>query len=138
MADLIGEAARRHGIEVDVKLVEETKPEDLLEYDGIVVGSPTYFSNISWQVKRLIDESIVLYRDGHQLEGKVGGCFTSSGTHKDAEDCIRMIEIALGVHHRMSMVPGIIGASWLKDEQLAEICRKYGEEIARKLTALIK
>lgn len=134
MAELICEGARQHGTEADMKRVEETNPEDLVEYDGIAIGSPTYFSNICWQVKKLIDESIILYRENHQLEGKVGGCFTSSGTHKDAEDCIRMLELALGVHHKIRMVPGILRASWHKDEHVAKMCREYGEEIARKIT----
>lgn len=135
MAELIGEGAGGAGVSVDVKSVEDCGPEDLVEYDGIVVGSPTYFSNVAWQVKRLIDESITLYRKGHQLDGKVGGCFTSSGTRGDAEDCIKMLELAFGRHHGMKMVPGIVKASWDKDEQVAKMCREYGEKIAEQIVS---
>ncbi len=40
---------------MEVKRVEECRLNDLAEADGIVIGSPTYFSNVAWQVKKLID-----------------------------------------------------------------------------------
>lgn len=133
MAELISEGAKQSGIDVALKGVEECEPDDLVEADGVVIGSPTHFSNVAWQVKKLIDESIVLYRKGHQLKEKVGGSFTSSGTHKDAENCIKMMELAFGLHHEMRMVPGIIRASWDKEEKVSKMCREYGAEIARNL-----
>jgi len=134
MAELIGEGARGLGVDVEIKRVEECKLEDLVRADGIVVGSPTYFSNVAWQVKKLIDESIAQYRKKHQLQNKVGGCFTSAGTKEDARDCIRMLELTFGKHHRMKMVPGIIRASDDRWEEVIKTCRKYGEEIAEKMT----
>ena len=111
MAEKISEGAEQLGVEVEVKRIEECRLNDLVEADGIVIGYPTYFSNVAWQVKRLIDESIALYRKGRQLRDKVGGCFTSSRTRSDGEDCIRMLELAFGLHHKMEMIPGIIRAS---------------------------
>ena len=133
MAELIGEGARGLGADVEIKRVEECKPEDLVRADGIAVGSPTYFSNVAWQVKKLIDESIAQYRNGRQLRGKVGGCFTSAGTKADAEDCLRMLELALSRHHEMKMVPGITKASDDEWEEAIKTCRKYGEEIAKNM-----
>ena len=94
MAEEIGKGAEQLGVKAEVKSVQECRFEDLAEADGIVIGSPTYFSNVAWQVKRLIDESITLYRKEHQLENKVGGCFTSSGTRRDGKDCISARVIA--------------------------------------------
>jgi len=133
MADAIGKGAERLEVTVEVKRVEECGLNDLAGADGIVIGSPTYFSNVAWQVKRLIDESIALYRRERQLRDKVGGCFTSSGTHRDGKDCIRMLELALGLHHRLRMVPGIIRASGDREEEVSQMCQKYGSEIARQI-----
>jgi len=133
MAEAIGRGAERLGVTVKVKRVEECRLNDLAEADGIVVGSPTYFSNVAWQVKKLIDESIALYRGGHQLRDKVGGCFTSSGTRRDGKDCIRMLELALGLHHRLKMVPGIMRVSGDREEEVAQMCQKYGREIAKQI-----
>ena len=133
MAEEIGKGAERLGVAVEVKSVEECRLNDLAEADGIVIGSPTYFSNVAWQVKKLIDESITLYRKGHQLRGKVGGCFTSSGTRRDGKDCIRMLELAFGLHHRLKMVPGIVRASGDREEEVSKMCQQYGMEIARQI-----
>ena len=133
MAEEIGRGARRLGVEVEVKRVEECSLEDLVEADGIVVGSPTYFSNVAWQVKKIIDESVVLYRK-RQLKGKVGGCFTSSGTRRDGENCLKMLEIAFGFHHGMRMLPGIVRASGDDEKKVSEMCQQYGAEIAKQLS----
>lgn len=131
MAEEIAKGAERQGVKARLKRVEECKLKDLDEADGIVIGSPTYFSNVAWQVKRLIDESIALYRGGRRLRDKVGGCFTSSGTRRDGEDCIRTMELALGLHHKLKIVPGIIRTSGNAEEETSKMCQQYGGEIAR-------
>jgi len=133
MAEEIGKGADQLGVNVQIKSVEECELSDLAEADGIVIGSPTYFSNVSWQVKKLIDESITLYRRGHQLGDKVGGCFPSSGTRRDGKDCIRMLELTLGFHHKLKMVPGIIRSSGDREEEVSEMCQQYGMEIVKQI-----
>jgi NAD(P)H dehydrogenase (quinone) len=86
MARTIAEAIRSSSTNVTVEGVEKFDTSLLPNYDGIVVGSPTYFSNMAWQVKKMIDESIVHYRGG-KLKGKVAGVFTSAGTKEDGKDC---------------------------------------------------
>ena len=98
-----------------------------------MIGSPTYFSNVAWQVKKLIDESITLYRRGHELRGKVGGCFTSAGTRRDGKDCVRMLELTLGFHHKLKVVGGIIRASDDGEEEVNKMCQQYGREIAGRI-----
>jgi len=133
MAEEIGKGAQRPGLKVEVRRVEECSLDGLAQADGIVVGSPTYFSNVAWQVKKLIDDSIALYRRSRQLRGKVAGCFTSSGTQRDAKDCIRMLELAFGFHHKMRMIPGIARIDGDPDELVSETCRQYGAEIGRQM-----
>ncbi|HIE23399.1 MAG TPA: flavodoxin family protein [Candidatus Korarchaeota archaeon] len=132
MAGEIAKGAEQTGVKVEVKSVEECNLSDLAEADGIVIGSPTYFSNVSWQIKKLIDESIELYRR-RRLKNKIGGCFTSSGTHRDGKDCIRMIELAFGLHHKMKMIPGLIRASGDDWGKISMKCREYGKKIAEKI-----
>jgi len=59
-----------------VKKVEETNNEDLLKADGIIIGSPTYYGQMSGKIKTLFDKSVEIHG---KLEGKIGGAFTSSG-----------------------------------------------------------
>jgi NAD(P)H dehydrogenase (quinone) len=133
MAEEIGKGAEQLGVNVQTKSVEECELSDLAEADGIVMGSPTYFSNVAWQMKKLIDESITLYRKEHQLRGKVGGCFTSSGTRRDGKDCVRMLELTLGLHHKLKMLPGIIRASGDREEEISKMCQEYGTKIAKQI-----
>ncbi len=47
--------------------------QKMLEADGIIIGSPTYFSNVSSEVKALIDRAgLVAIANGHSLKRKVG------------------------------------------------------------------
>ena len=133
MAQTIADGAREQGISVKVLPVEDCTMEDLEMADGIVVGSPTYFSNMAWQVKKLVDESISLYRRDHLLQGKVAGCFTSSGTRTDGDDCIKTLEVAFGHHHRMKMLEGIVRVSNDPNPKIERLCKNYGRRIAKTL-----
>ncbi len=135
MARAIAEGAESGGMQASVKRVEECELDDLVQADCLALGSPTYFSNVAWQVKKLIDESIELY-GSKELKDKVGGFFTSSGTERDAKDCLKMIEIALGFHHEMSLVqPGLICVRRQPQEKTVAECQEYGRRLARELVA---
>ena len=76
MAEAVAEAgAAVAGVSVDLKSVDQLAPKDLLDYDAIVMGSPTYYGSMSAELKRLIDESVAFHGE---LAGKVGGAFSSS------------------------------------------------------------
>ena len=50
--------------------------EKIIQANGIIIGSPTYYGLLSGKIKSFIDESIRVHG---KLQGKVGGVFTSSG-----------------------------------------------------------
>jgi len=62
-------------VNVALKTAEETDEDELLGWDGIIVGSPTYYGLPSAQIKDLFDRSV---KHHGELEGKVGGAFTSA------------------------------------------------------------
>ena len=72
MAKAIAEAMKSSAMSVTVEDVGKFDISLLPNYDSIVLGSPTNFSNVAWQVKKVIDESIVHYRDG-EIEGESSG-----------------------------------------------------------------
>jgi NAD(P)H dehydrogenase (quinone) len=97
MATHIARGAETAGVNAILKKVEDCTLNDLVEADGIAVGSPTHYSNITWQIKRLMDETILtFYTKGHSLRNKVCGCFTSTGAYSDGKECLRMLELAFG------------------------------------------
>ena len=45
----------------------------MIEADGIIIGSPTYFSNVSTEIKALIDRAgLVAIANDHMFKRKVG------------------------------------------------------------------
>lgn len=76
LAEILAEALKEEGLEVTLKPVSEVKVEELTEYDGIAIGSPTYYGQMASEVKKLIDESVALHG---RLDGKVGLAFTTAG-----------------------------------------------------------
>ena len=135
MARAIGRGAEAEGVRATVKRVEDCELPDLVQADGLALGSPTYFSNVAWQVKKLIDESIELY-GGKELKDKVAGIFTSSGTERDATDCLKMMEIALGFHHGMTLVePGLIRVNSDSEDKTRAECQQYGARLVKELVA---
>ena len=127
MAAAIGQGARSvEGVDVLVKVADATTNDDLLAADGIVLGSPTWFRLPAWPLKRVVDESIAIYR---QLAGRVGGAFTSTGTFVDGVTCLRALKDALE-EHRIQMVGKGVLAIGAPDEEELECCRAYGRDVA--------
>ena len=59
-----------------LKPVDQVTNDDWLSADAIIVGSPTYFGQMASRIKRMFDITEKIYG---QLEGKVGGAFTTAG-----------------------------------------------------------
>jgi hypothetical protein len=56
-----------------------------------------------------VDETLLdFYAQGHTLQGKPCGCFTSSGTFADGQECVRMLEQAFRVALKMKIAPGLV------------------------------
>jgi len=75
MAEIIAEAMNEAGLKTDCKAVNKVKAEDLLGYDAIVVGSPTYYGHMAGQIKQLFDDTVSFHG---KLDGKVGAAFSSA------------------------------------------------------------
>jgi NAD(P)H dehydrogenase (quinone) len=75
MAEIIAEAVKEEAVSVDLKDVNSLKAKDLLNYDGIVIGSPTYYGSMAYQIKKLFDESVEFHGS---LDGKIGAAFSSA------------------------------------------------------------
>ncbi len=117
------------GIDVDLKKVEETKVESLTDYDGIILGSPTYYGLPSAEIKKFIDESVKLHG---KLEGKVGGAFSSSANKAGGNETTIMAMLEAFLIHGMIVKgtpngdhygPVVVGSQSGDD---LEQCRNYG------------
>jgi len=140
MAFAVAEGAKQiKGVKVIVKRVEQASVEDFLGVDGIIMGSPTYYGQMSAKLKALIDESVKIHG---KLEGKVGAAFTSSGgTATGAETTILSILQAMLVHGMI--VQGRsddkhYGAAAVGSPREKELksCKKLGKRVAKLIKKL--
>lgn len=134
MAKLIAEGARSAGgVEVDVRPVDAVTPDDMLEMDAIIMGSPVYFGTMASQLKKLIEDSVAYFT---RMDGKLGGAFVSSGSvHGGNETTLLDIAKALMVHGMI--VKGVAGGAHFgpvavgaPDDDEGEECRRYGYDLA--------
>lgn len=123
LANAIAEGAREAGAEATVKRVPElmplevaqkagakldqtapiAHPNELVDYDAIIIGSPTRFGRISSQVANFLDQTGGLWANG-KLIGKVGGAFaTTASQHGGAETTLFSILTNM-MHHGMITV----------------------------------
>ena len=75
MASFISDAMEKAGLSTKCKSVTDTKVDELLDADAIVVGSPTYYGRAAAPIAQLFDESVSKHG---KLDGKVGAAFSSS------------------------------------------------------------
>lgn len=75
MAEEVVEGIRQEAVEADLKDVKAVEPDQLMEYQGIIIGSPTYYGTMAYQLKKLFDASVSFHG---KLDGKVGAAFSSS------------------------------------------------------------
>ena len=140
MALAVAEGARENrDVQVTLKKVDEVSNEDLLEAAGIVIGSPTYYGQMSSKIKTLFDKSISIHG---KLAGKVGAAFTSSGgAASGAETTIISILIAMLIHGMIiqgQTSSGHYGAAAVGTPKETEIekCREIGKMISNLVMRL--
>jgi NAD(P)H dehydrogenase (quinone) len=116
-------AAEVEGVEVAVKRVPETMPEEvarkagakldqaapvatveeLADYDALVFGTPTRFGNMCGQMRNFLDQTGRQWSEG-TLIGKIGSAFTSTASqHGGQETTLTSFHSTL-LHHGMVIV----------------------------------
>ncbi|KPJ58535.1 MAG: flavodoxin [Planctomycetes bacterium DG_23] len=139
MAAFVEEGVRGRGVEVETKRVEDVQLEELLQAEGIIIGSPTYYGTMAAEIKRLLDESVKYHG---KLEGKVGGAFSSSGgigggNETTVLDILKSLLVhgivVQGTSQGDHYGPVAVGAP---DERSAKNCRRLGERVAELVKKL--
>ncbi|MCF7873519.1 MAG: NAD(P)H-dependent oxidoreductase [Candidatus Omnitrophica bacterium] len=75
IAELIAGFLKKEKVEVDIADTGSFEAKKLVNYDGIIVGSPTYYGTLAASVKELFDQSVAFHG---KLDGKVGAAFSTS------------------------------------------------------------
>ena len=142
MAHAVAEGARQvKSAEVVLKKVDDATLNDLEWADAILVGSPTYYGQMSAKIKAFFDKSVEIHG---KLEGKVGAAFTSSGgTATGAETTLLSIIEAMLIHGMIvqgraeNKHYGAAAVEAPNKEEL-KICRELGKRTAKLALKLKK
>ncbi|PYD48428.1 NAD(P)H:quinone oxidoreductase [Novacetimonas pomaceti] len=120
MAHAVAEGVRQAGVTVDVKRVPETvpeeiartshfkldqaapiaTPEELPDYDAIIVGAPTRFGRLPSQMASFWDRTGGLWAKG-ALIGKLGAAFTSTAVQHGGQETTLFSILTNLIHHGM-------------------------------------
>jgi flavorubredoxin len=126
IAHFVAEGIKLSGVAATVLVAAEIKREaDLEGYDALVIGSPTYHSEMMQSVKTLLAVA-----EKASLQGKIGGAFGAYGWSGEAPD---QIFDAMKNILKMNMVNGSLklkSALIVDGEQTA---RDYGCDIANRI-----
>lgn len=128
MAEAVAEGARVvQG--VDVELRYYAKPEELAEYDAVVVGVPTYHHDMTIDIKNLFEEAAV---KNTNLKDRIGAAFGSYGWSGEAP---RLVIEIMQNKFGMDVIESPLLIKYSADESGLERCRQFGKEIAERLMA---
>ena len=137
MAKLVAEGVASDGVDVTLKRVENTSPDELLNYDGIISGSPTYYGSMAWEMKKLLDDSVKFHGE---LDGKVAAAFTSAANIGGGNETAILDMLNGWLIHGMIVQGDPQGDHYGRvsinapDDRVTSQCRRMGERFA----ALVK
>ncbi|ACL18383.1 multimeric flavodoxin WrbA [Desulfitobacterium sp. LBE] len=139
----------------DMAMVEHK----LLEADGILLGSPVYWSNVTALMKNFMDRSRYLHITRNLLAGKAGAAVTNAGLlHGGQEATLKIMEGFLqahGLHIVDARNPntgiftiGVVGAMmsgfkedkavWRRSGADDELVQATSRQLGRNMVALIQ
>ena len=139
MAEAVAEGARSvEGAVVDIKRVPElvpedlarksgykldqaapiAKPEDLADYDAVIIGAGTRYGTAASQMRNFLDQTGGIWMKG-ALVGKVGAAFTSTATQHGGQETTLIGLIQTLLHHGM-LIAGLPYA-WAGQMRLDEV-----------------
>ena len=98
----LAERLKEVGGKVD-QAAPEASPRELVDYDAIIIGTPTRFGNMAGQMRNFLDQTGGLWAKG-ALVGKIASVFTSTGTGGGQEMAITSTWTTLA-HHGMIIGP---------------------------------
>ena len=134
MAEEVAVGVRSTGADADLCEVSSCTVEQLLDYDGIIAGSPTYYGIAAGPVKDLFDRSVVHHG---KLEGKVGGAFASAGVLGGGSETTVISIVQMMLVHGMIVQGQARGNHYgvvsigKPDQEAVKECRQLGKRVGK-------
>jgi NAD(P)H dehydrogenase (quinone) len=138
MAEFIKQGAEKEGVKVRMKKVDEVQPKALLDADGVIIGSPTYYGVLTGKLKSFLDASVEYHS---KLDGKVGAAFASSGVLGGGNETTVMSILQCLLVHGMIIQGDPVGSHYGavsigSPDQAAE--QRASERLGRRTASLVR
>jgi len=142
MVEPVAAGIAEQGVAVLTRPVETVTWDEMLAADGIVVGNPTRFGGMDWQLKRLFDVTAIQDFPG-PLAGKVGGAFGAGGLPGSGAELALLATLHVLLNHGMVIQGNAYGAHYgpvflreMPETAMQEACRGWGRLWARLVKRL--
>ncbi|RKY00528.1 MAG: flavodoxin family protein [Spirochaetes bacterium] len=122
--------------------------EKMVSSDAIIIASPTYFGNVTAQLKALMDRTLPLRRQGMKLRNKIGGAIATGATRNGGQEHVCSAIHNFMLLHEMIVVSDTVTAHFggialggheekvvLSDEKGLETVKNLGRRIADLLNS---
>jgi flavorubredoxin len=126
MAKAIAEGAKS-AANVEVELNYYVEADELVKFDAVLVGAPTYHHEMPMDVKKLFEEAAV---KGVSLKGKVGAAFGSYGWSGEAPKLV--LEIMRNKFEMRVVDPPLL-ARYEPDQNTLNLCLNLGKRVSESL-----
>lgn len=139
-------AASVAGVEATLKKTVEVKDEEIVRSDGIVLGTPVHWSNLSAEAKRFLDRAgAALWKAKTTGDGRTAGVFCTGGGVAMGKDAARMSVLSAFLTMRFTVIGGVDADGFgtlgpeattgpadpgISEKELEE-ARRFGERFAR-------
>ncbi len=126
MAKAVAQGAQVTG-EVSVELSFHVEPQELVAFDAILIGTPTYYQEVPLDFKNLFAD---VAAQGISLKGKVGAAFGSYGWSGEAPK--NLLEV-MKKQFEMDVAEPPLLANYAPNGKTLDACRALGKRVAEKL-----
>lgn len=126
MANLIQEEIAKHS-DIQVDLRTQIVPEDLVKYDAILIGAPTYHHRMTQTISTLLEDAALKEVN---LEGKLGAAFGSFGWSGEAPHLV--LEVMENIFRMHVIKPPLLIKYSPRSEGKVE-CKEFSTQIIQKL-----
>jgi len=139
-------AASVEGVTVTLTTVSAFKPDDIVQYDGVIVGAPVQWSNLAAEGKAFLDRvGAALWKAKTNGDGRTAGAFCTGGGIAMGKDVARLSILSAFLAMRYMVIGGVdsqgfgtLGAEattgpddpGVSDKE-QEDARRFGERFAR-------
>jgi flavorubredoxin len=126
MANAVAEGARSLN-DINVEISYHIEPEELEEFDAIVLGAPTYHHDMPIDMKKLFEKAAIKELN---LKDKIGAAFGSFGWSGEAP---RLLLEIMKNKFEMNIIAPPLLVKYAPNQNTLSKCRDFGKTISENL-----